>query len=126
LEEAPKLAQRYFNAAWIKTDLNGQIALFTFHLTENDAHAASADIKNIIHMADGMHTADEDIVRAHVQAAFIARELKETEAEQAAVKEIRRLIEKIREKYVHMASAYSAIADVLEGKPPTDEALTGI
>jgi tetratricopeptide (TPR) repeat protein len=126
LDDARKLAQQYFAKPWAKTDINGPLRLFTFHIAENDAKTAYADIKDIVKRATDIQTADEDMTRAHVQIAIVARELKEAEAAQADVKEARRLIEQFRPKFPHLASIYTTICDVLDDKPPTDEALAAI
>jgi tetratricopeptide (TPR) repeat protein len=126
LDDARKLAQAYFSAAWLKTNIGGLLQLFTFHMSENDTRAAYDDLKAAIKLANDAHGADEDMVRAQVQAVLVTRELKEAEASQTALKEARRLSEKLHDKYPHLSSIYNAICDVLDGKPPTAEALASI
>jgi hypothetical protein len=126
LDGARKLARKYFSKEWSKADVEGPLRLFTFHLAEADVHTAYADLNDIIKRATEIHVADEDMTRAQVQIAIIARELKETETSQAGITEGRRLIERFRPTYPHLASIYTAICDVLEGKPPTEDDLATI
>jgi tetratricopeptide (TPR) repeat protein len=126
VDEARKLVQIYLKVECAKADVEGQLKLFTFHMTEDDVRAASADLKAIIERAVALNTPDEDMVRAQVQSAIVARELKDKAAEQAAVKEARRLIAKFRENYPKLGEIYTAICDVLEGNLPSDETLATI
>ena len=66
------------------------------------------------------------MTRAHVQMAIVAREMKETDVSQKGITDARRLIEQFRPKFPHLASIYTAICDVLDGKPPTEDALATI
>jgi hypothetical protein len=61
-----------------------------------------------------------------VQTAIVARELKETDAEQAAIKEARQLCEQFRYKYANYYAIYVAICDVLEGKSLADDVVADI
>ena len=58
--------------------------------------------------------------------ALLAHELQDTKAEQAALKESRRLCEQFREKFPKLSEIYVGICDVLEGKAPAAEALAVI
>jgi hypothetical protein len=126
LDDARKVAQSLFSAEWITHDISGQLKLFTFHLSEHDTRAAFADLKNSVKLAETGHGLPEDLVRAQVQTAIVARELKETDAEQAAIKEARQLCEQFREKYANYYAIYVAICDVLEGKSLADDVITDI
>ena len=126
LESARKLALQYFLKNWAKSNAEALLRLFTFHVAEGDMKAAYANIKEIIKRATDAQGADEDMTRGQVQLAIVARELKENETSQAGIAEARRLIERFRPKYPHLASIYTTICDVLDGKPPTDDALAEI
>jgi tetratricopeptide (TPR) repeat protein len=126
LEGARKLALQYFVKAWAKADVEGPLRLFTFHIAEGDVKAGYTDIKDIIKRATDVQVADEDMTRAQVQLAIVTRELKENETSQASIAEARRLIERFRPKYPQLASIYATICDVLDGKPPADDALAAI
>jgi tetratricopeptide (TPR) repeat protein len=126
LEDARKLAQTYFGKETDKADINKPLRLFTFHITEGDIKTAYTDLKDILKRAAEQEVPDADMTRAQVQIGIVAREVKEAEVSQTGIAEARRLIERFRPDFPHLASIYTAICDVLDGKPPTEDSLAAI
>ncbi len=120
LEEARKLAQTFFASDWIKTNLDGQLKLFTYRLSEGDTRAAFEVIKNCVKLAEAEQSTDDDRTYEQLHLALVARELKETDVLQAAIKETRRLSENVREKYPEFSAMNFAVCDVLDGKSMSD------
>jgi tetratricopeptide (TPR) repeat protein len=122
VQQARKFTDAYFKADSIKTNANGQLTLMTFHILENDSQAAYDDAKKSVALANQQHAADDDMVYKQVHVALLARELKDKDAADAAIKETRRLSESFRAKYGPFSDVNVAVCDVLDGKPLTEEA----
>lgn len=120
--QARKLIDEYLKAESIKTNMNGQLNLMTFHLLENDPRAAYEEAKQAAALAAQGRKSDDDMVYQHLHVALLARELKDAEGADAAIKETRRLSEKFRAQYGPFSNVNIAVCDILDGKPPSDEA----
>jgi hypothetical protein len=84
--------------------------------------AAFDNAKNCTKITEATHMSAEDMVYEQLHLALIARELKETDVAQAAIKTIRELCEKFRDKYPDFCDVNIAVCDVLEGKPIDENA----
>jgi tetratricopeptide (TPR) repeat protein len=115
-EAARKIAEPFFHEERLTRDYEGQLKLLTFHLLENDTHAALENAKKALELADETHTPDYDMILPQLHVAFVARELKDTDAVQASIKEIRRLSERFRGELPHFTKITVAICDILDGK----------
>ncbi|HVT28296.1 MAG TPA: hypothetical protein VHE81_09810, partial [Lacipirellulaceae bacterium] len=126
LDSARKLMQSYLQAGWIATTLDGQLKLLTYHLLENNPKAALESARKAVELAgkDLLGNANTEYEQLHL--AFIARELKQKDIEDAALKEIRRVSEEFRTKHPHFSATNVAICDILEGKTPSDDVLATI
>jgi tetratricopeptide (TPR) repeat protein len=126
LDAARKLVQNYFNAEWIKANVDGQLKVFTYHLSDNDVRAAFEDVKKIVKLAEANHEADDNLVYYQMHLALVARELKEADAAAAAIKEIRELSEQYREKHPNFSAFNIATCDILDGKTLADDTRVAI
>jgi tetratricopeptide (TPR) repeat protein len=125
VDQARQLMPAYFKQEWIKTNLDGLAKLFTFHVAENDLRGALDDAKNFVSLAEAQHESN-DMEYYQLHLAFVARELKETAATTAAIKEIRELTEESRKKHPNLSAFYVAICDILDGKTIADDARADI
>jgi tetratricopeptide (TPR) repeat protein len=120
LEEARAQMQTYIKQEWIKTNVDGQLKVFTYHSAENDLKAAFEDAKNIVNLAEEHHESDDmDYYQLHL--ALAGRALKETDVTTTAIKEVRELSEKTREKHPNLSAFNIAICDILDGKTIPDD-----
>jgi hypothetical protein len=123
ISEASKLAQPYFNAEHLRTYLDGRRRLLTYHLCENNTTDALEDAKASLKLAEEAKVDDDELPYDELHLALIATELKEKEVADVAIKETRRLSEKFREKYPDFSDINIAVCDVLDGKPPAEDAV---
>lgn len=126
VDKAKKLAEARLDARELKTDINWGLNLFTYHLLENDPSAASNDLKSIIKLAVASQVGPADLIRAQIQSAIVAIELKDTDAAKAAIKEARQLAEQFRDSSPNYCDVNIGICDLLDGKSLSDETVADI
>lgn len=126
VDEARKLVKLYLQAARAQNAVDGDIKMFTFQMCENEVAAAAELLKKMIPKAVAMSTPDQDLVRAYIQAAEVARALKDNDWEQQSIKEARKLINQFQSDFPKLGTIYSGICDVLEGHPPSKDRLAEI
>ncbi len=123
LSSARKLMENYIQAGWIKTSLDGQLKLATFHILENDLESAFVDSQRALELAKAKKTADDDLVYEELCLALVAKELKKDDDAATAIKETRRLSEAFRQKHPAFSDANIDVCDVLDGNELSDATL---
>ena len=125
LEAARKLTETFYAAEWIKNTVDGRLRHFVFHLLEDDSAAAFERAQATVELASAQKVDAASMVYHQLHLALLAHELKNSDVEQKAVAEVRRLLDdEFRKRYVDFSAVTDAFCRVLAGETPDEEALT--